>query len=106
MYNECRLIVYMTVFVLQVNVGCVPKKVMFNTAMHAEMIHDHKDYGFDVELKQFDWRFEPIYKLQGFISRVSSQNLRMVYLYSISCVRYTILVRNPRFCQCVHAILT
>ena len=36
--------------------GCVPKKVMFNTAMHAEMIHDHKDYGFDVELKKFDWR--------------------------------------------------
>ena len=28
-----------------VNVGCVPKKVMFNCAMHAEMIHDHKDYG-------------------------------------------------------------
>ena len=42
--------------ILQVNVGCVPKKVMFNTAMHAEMIHDHKDYGFDVELKKFDWR--------------------------------------------------
>ena len=39
-----------------VNVGCVPKKVMFNTAMHAEMIHDHKDYGFDLELKKFDWR--------------------------------------------------
>ncbi|XP_076453867.1 glutathione reductase, mitochondrial-like [Babylonia areolata] len=38
-----------------VNVGCVPKKVMFNTAMHAEMIHDHKEYGFDVELKGFDW---------------------------------------------------
>lgn len=38
-----------------VNVGCVPKKVMFNTAMHAEFIHDHKDYGFDVELKSFNW---------------------------------------------------
>ncbi|GFR86338.1 glutathione reductase [Elysia marginata] len=38
-----------------VNVGCVPKKVMFNTAMHAEFIHDHKGYGFDVELKGFDW---------------------------------------------------
>ncbi|KAL8559266.1 hypothetical protein ACOMHN_040390 [Nucella lapillus] len=38
-----------------VNVGCVPKKIMFNTAMHAEMIHDHKDYGFTVEKKHFDW---------------------------------------------------
>lgn len=38
-----------------VNVGCVPKKVMFNTAMHAEFIHDHKEYGFDVDFKGFNW---------------------------------------------------
>ncbi|XP_077987932.1 glutathione reductase, mitochondrial-like [Glandiceps talaboti] len=39
-----------------VNVGCVPKKVMFNAAMHSEMLHDHKDYGFTVtgDVK-FDW---------------------------------------------------
>ncbi len=35
--------------------GCVPKKVMFNTAMHREFLHDHKDYGFDVQLNAFDW---------------------------------------------------
>ena len=40
--------------------GCVPKKVMFNTAMHAEMIHDHKDYGFDVTVNKFDWRYNGI----------------------------------------------
>lgn len=40
----------------QVNVGCVPKKVMFNAAVHAEMIRDHADYGFNVELKNFDWK--------------------------------------------------
>jgi len=40
-----------------VNVGCVPKKVMWNTAMHAELIHDHKEYGFDVEMKGFNWGF-------------------------------------------------
>lgn len=39
-----------------VNVGCVPKKIMYNTALHAEFIHDHKDYGFDVEKKGFSWR--------------------------------------------------
>lgn len=39
-----------------VNVGCVPKKVMYNTAMHAEFIRDHADYGFDVTLNKFDWR--------------------------------------------------
>uniref|UniRef100_A0A8C8Z354 Glutathione reductase n=1 Tax=Prolemur simus TaxID=1328070 RepID=A0A8C8Z354_PROSS len=29
-----------------VNVGCVPKKVMWNTAVHSEFMHDHVDYGF------------------------------------------------------------
>lgn len=38
-----------------VNVGCVPKKVMFNTALHAEMLHDMADYGFDVSYNGFDW---------------------------------------------------
>ena len=54
----CPLVLISNLFcgLLQVNVGCVPKKVMFNTAMHAEFIHDHKDYGFDVEFKSFNWR--------------------------------------------------
>ncbi|XP_013400833.1 glutathione reductase, mitochondrial [Lingula anatina] len=38
-----------------VNVGCVPKKVMFMAASHAEHLPDYKDYGFDVERKAFDW---------------------------------------------------
>eukprot|EP00493_Phyllostaurus_siculus_P001913 UN01923 len=38
-----------------VNVGCVPKKVMFNTALHAEMLADMKDFGFDVTCNGFDW---------------------------------------------------
>ena len=36
--------------------GCVPKKVMFFTAMHAEFLHDHKDYGFSVTSDGFSWR--------------------------------------------------
>jgi len=39
-----------------VNVGCVPKKVMWNTALQAEYISDHADYGFDVESKGFSWK--------------------------------------------------
>uniref|UniRef100_A0A7E4V924 Glutathione reductase n=1 Tax=Panagrellus redivivus TaxID=6233 RepID=A0A7E4V924_PANRE len=38
-----------------VNVGCVPKKVMYNTALHAEFIRDHADYGFDVKYNGFSW---------------------------------------------------
>ncbi|KAI6243929.1 Glutathione reductase [Aphelenchoides fujianensis] len=54
-----------------VNVGCVPKKVMYNTAIHAEFIRDHADYGFDVTLNKFDWsviqksRDEYIRRLNG-----------------------------------------
>lgn len=39
-----------------VNVGCVPKKVMWFGAQIAEAIHKYgPDYGFDTTLNQFDW---------------------------------------------------
>ncbi|KAE9552584.1 hypothetical protein FO519_004201 [Halicephalobus sp. NKZ332] len=38
-----------------VNVGCVPKKVMYNCALHSEFIRDHAAYGFDVTLNKFDF---------------------------------------------------
>lgn len=38
-----------------VNVGCVPKKVMFNAATVGEVLHDASDYGFRAERGKFDW---------------------------------------------------
>ncbi len=42
-----------------VNVGCVPKKLMFHAAMHAEELHDLRDFGFDVDASKaaasFEW---------------------------------------------------
>eukprot|EP01036_Dinobryon_divergens_P061160 gene61160-81532_t len=38
-----------------VNVGCVPKKVMFNAATVSEIIHDAKHFGFEVEGYKLDW---------------------------------------------------
>ena len=38
-----------------VNVGCVPKKVMWNGASVAMNLQIAKDYGFDVEVKNFNW---------------------------------------------------
>jgi glutathione reductase (NADPH) len=38
-----------------VNVGCVPKKVMWYTAHHAETIKDLNDYGFKVNYHGFEW---------------------------------------------------
>ncbi len=38
-----------------VNVGCVPKKVMWNAASVASALRDSRDYGFDVLVNDFDW---------------------------------------------------
>src|SRR5210317_1974767 len=38
-----------------VNVGCVPKKVMWFAGGIAEALKDAEGYGFDVDLKQFSW---------------------------------------------------
>jgi len=38
-----------------VNVGCVPKKVMWYTAQHAHHFHHAADYGFDIEIRGHDW---------------------------------------------------
>jgi len=38
-----------------VNVGCVPKKVMWYTAQHAHGFHHAPDYGFDIEVRGHDW---------------------------------------------------
>ena len=39
-----------------VNVGCVPKKVMWNAASLAAALEDAAGYGFDVAVNGFDWR--------------------------------------------------
>jgi glutathione reductase (NADPH) len=38
-----------------VNVGCVPKKIMWNAASIALSVHDANDYGFDVKVEESDW---------------------------------------------------
>lgn len=39
-----------------VNVGCVPKKVMWHAAQVREAIHMYgPDYGFDTTINKFDW---------------------------------------------------
>ncbi|MEY4762810.1 MAG: hypothetical protein RLZZ200_2666 [Pseudomonadota bacterium] len=38
-----------------VNVGCVPKKVMWNAAQIAHALHDAPEYGFDASVRGHDW---------------------------------------------------
>ncbi len=53
-----------------VNVGCVPKKVMFYGAQIAEAIHHYApDYGFDVNVNKFDFS-KLVESRQAYISRI------------------------------------
>ncbi|KAM3867349.1 glutathione reductase, mitochondrial [Diretmus argenteus] len=53
-----------------VNVGCVPKKVMWNAAVHAEYLHDHSDYGFDAGHVHFSWETLKA-KRDAYVSRLN-----------------------------------
>lgn len=53
-----------------VNVGCVPKKVMFYGAQIAEAIHHYApDYGFDVSVNHFDYA-KLVESRQAYIERI------------------------------------
>lgn len=60
-----------------VNVGCVPKKVMWYGAQIAEAIHQYApDYGFDLDVKTFDYA-KLVESRQAYIGRIhtSYQNV-------------------------------
>ena len=64
-----------------VNVGCVPKKAMWFGAQIAEAIYKYApDYGFEVELKNFDWQ-----------TLIASRN---AYIERIHSSYDTVLTRN------------
>ncbi|UAB70263.1 glutathione-disulfide reductase [Vibrio sp. SCSIO 43132] len=53
-----------------VNVGCVPKKVMWHCAQVAEAMNLYaEDYGFDVDVKGFDWN-KLVESRQAYIGRI------------------------------------
>src|SRR5690606_22133805 len=54
--KKCALIEAQALGGTCVNVGCVPKKVMWHAAQVAEAIHRYgPDYGFDATVNRFDW---------------------------------------------------
>jgi glutathione reductase (NADPH) len=54
--KKCLVIEVKTIGGTCVNVGCVPKKVMWFAANVATQINSAKGFGFDVELKNFSWK--------------------------------------------------
>jgi len=71
-----------------VNVGCVPKKVMWYTASLAHMLDDALDYGFDLERRGFDWA-----KLKkardGYVARLNDIYARRLSDCGIADIRGT-----------------
>jgi glutathione reductase (NADPH) len=61
-----------------VNVGCVPKKVMWHGAQVAEAMHLYaKDYGFDVDIKGFSWA-TLVESRQAYIGRIHQSYERVL----------------------------
>lgn len=53
-----------------VNVGCVPKKIMWYAANHAQSLKDARDFGFDVPPTPFDWT-DLVTKREAYIHRLN-----------------------------------
>ncbi|MGO2322522.1 glutathione-disulfide reductase [Vibrio casei] len=70
-----------------VNVGCVPKKVMWHGAQVAEAINLYsKDYGFDVEIKSFNWA-KMVENRQAYIGRIHQSYDRVLSNNKINVIR-------------------
>jgi len=68
--KKCALIEIGDIGGTCVNVGCVPKKVMWYSAQIADAIHRYgPDYGFNTELKSFDWQ-KLVKNRQAYIQRI------------------------------------
>ncbi|QMV12892.1 glutathione-disulfide reductase [Vibrio spartinae] len=70
-----------------VNVGCVPKKVMWHGAQIAEAIHLYaKDYGFDAQLNGFDWS-KLVENRQAYIGRIHQSYDRVLGNNKVEVIR-------------------
>jgi glutathione reductase (NADPH) len=68
-----------------VNVGCVPKKIMWNAAELGSALHDARDYGFEVQSGAVDWpalkagRDAYIERLNGiYAANLARRNIELV----------------------------
>ncbi|OCU00106.1 hypothetical protein XELAEV_18005891mg [Xenopus laevis] len=74
-----------------VNVGCVPKKIMWNAAMHSEYIHDHADYGFEIPDVKFTWKVIKE-KRDAYVSRLND-----IYQNNLQKAQIEIIRGNANF---------
>jgi glutathione reductase (NADPH) len=76
-----------------VNVGCVPKKVMWNAASVALSLADAGDYGFDVDVRENDWAVLK-QKRDAYITRLNG-----IYARNLSAKGVTQVHGSARFVE-------
>jgi len=70
-----------------VNVGCVPKKVMWHGAQVAEAINLYaEDYGFDLDVKGFSWA-KMVENRQAYIGRIHASYDRVLGNNNVEVIR-------------------
>jgi glutathione reductase (NADPH) len=69
-----------------VNVGCVPKKVMWNAASIAAQVADAREYGFDTTAAGHDWQALKL-RRDAYIARLNAIYARNLAAKSIATIR-------------------
>ena len=94
-----------------VNVGCVPKKLVYNAASLAHLMHDARDYGFDVTVTGQDWagfkakRDAYIQRLNGiYAGNLARKNIRHVVGRARFLDAHTVAVDGQQF-SAAHIII-
>src|SRR5215470_7858942 len=69
-----------------VNLGCVPKKIMWNAADLGSALHDAQDYGFQLEVSGLDWgqlksaRDAYVHRLNGlYAANLAKRDVELVH---------------------------
>lgn len=77
-----------------VNLGCVPKKVMFNAASIAEMMRKGHDYGFSSQANKFDWH-KLVERRTHYIERLRQGYTKRFHDHHITRIKGTGVFASP-----------
>ncbi|PWY55244.1 glutathione-disulfide reductase [Legionella qingyii] len=69
-----------------VNLGCVPKKIMFNASMINEMIHHAPEYGFTLTTTSLDWN-SLVNKRNAYIKRLRENYAKRFTQFNITLIQ-------------------
>lgn len=69
-----------------VNLGCVPKKIMFNASMIADMLHHAPDYGFNSVSIELDWN-TLVHQRNAYIDRLRENYAKRLDQYGITLIQ-------------------